>query len=138
MGEDGAPDGGAEAARAVVERYLHALQAFDLDATLDCFTPDAVYSHPPYRDEPAEAPRHEVVGHAGLRRLFEARGPRPTAHHLDVVARAGDEAFASGLVTQGGTAVASFLAHLRLAPDGRIAAYAAYASAPPVGWESGA
>jgi ketosteroid isomerase-like protein len=117
--------------QAVVDRYLAALERFDIPAVLGCFTEDAFYSHPPYRDG---EPRHEVQGHDAMARLFDHRGPRPdVSHSLSHSAIGGDDGFVTGTFLRNGVAVGSFVSTVTLATDGRIASYAAYTSVPPVG-----
>ena len=124
----------AVALRTVVERYLNALERFDIPAVLECFTEDAFYSHPPYEGEAHGAGRHEVRGHDGLVRLFEHRGARPdVGHSITDVALAGDTGFVAGTISHGGADVGSFVSTVALAADGRIRSYAAYASIPAVG-----
>ena len=127
----------AVALREVVERYLHGLERFDLDAVLACFTEDAFYSHPPYSDSDNGGLRHEVTGHADLVRLFERRGHRPGVRHdITHAAIEGGSGFVAGTFSRAdaaATAAGSFVSAVTLAADGRIAAYAAYASVPAVG-----
>ena len=123
----------AAAVRAAVERYLDALERFDLPAVLECFTDDAFYSHPPYESDEHRG-RHEVTGHDGLVLLFEHRGPRPdVSHSITLVAAAGDAGFVAGTFSHGDATIGSFVSTVVLAPDGRISSYAAYASVPAVG-----
>src|SRR3982750_4793551 len=71
----------AEAVRVVVERYLQALERFDLDAVLECFSETAFYSHPPYSIGDNGGRGHEGAGHDRLLELLPHRGPRPDARH---------------------------------------------------------
>jgi ketosteroid isomerase-like protein len=113
---------------------LDALERFDIPAVLECFTEDAFYSHPPYEADEGSGRRHEVKGHDGLVRVFEHRGPRPgVGHSITMAAVAGDRGFVAGTFSHDGTDIGSFVSTVALAPDGRIASYAAYASVPPVG-----
>lgn len=126
-----------DALRVVVEQYLRSLEAFDLEAVLDCFTEDAFYSHPPYRHGEGAGRRHEVTGRLDLRELFEQRGHRPDVHH-EVLAAAihGATGFVAGTFGPiGERAAGSFVSTVTLSPDGKIAAYAAYSSVPAVGAE---
>jgi ketosteroid isomerase-like protein len=116
----------------VLERYLSSLEAFDLDATLDCFTEDVFYSHPPYPHE-SGGPRHEVSGRADLAALFAERGKRSAHHRVEIVLADGPECLAAGSVELDGATVATFTARFTLSGTGQIARYAAYASFPPVG-----
>lgn len=123
--------------RSVVEQYLRSLETFDLAAVLDCFTEDAFYSHPPYRDGEAGERRHEVTGHFGLQQLLERRGHRPDVHHeVRTAAIHGATGFVAGIFGPGGGRVlGSFVSTVTLSPEGKIAAYAAYSSVPAVGAE---
>lgn len=125
----------ADALRDVVERYLGALEQFDLDTALACFTDDVFYSHPPYGDGDNGGLRHEVSGHADLVKLFERRGHRPDVRHrVTRVAIDGDHGFVAGIYGERGSGTAgSFVSTVELAADGRIAHYAAYSSTPGVG-----
>src|SRR4051794_34748030 len=132
----------AEAVRVVVERYLQALERFDVDAVLECFSESAFYSHPPYSSGDNGGRRHEVIGHDQLVKLLQHRGPRPDARHeIAHVAIDGSGTancgFVAGTFSVGGEAavVGSFVSTVVLAADGRIAAYAAYSSLPAVGAE---
>jgi ketosteroid isomerase-like protein len=116
----------------VLERYLSSLEEYDLDATLECFTEDVFYSHPPYPNEPG-GPRHEVSGKAGLAALFAERGKRSGHHRIELVLSEGRECLAAGSVEVDGVQAATFLARFTLSDTGQIARYAAYASFPAVG-----
>lgn len=125
----------ADTLRGAVERYLDALEQFDLAAALACFTEDAFYSHPPYGDSDNGGWRHEVCGHDALLALFERRGHRPDVHHaVTQAALEGEQGFVAGTFVHGdGSVAGSFVSVVTLAADGRIASYAAYASIPGVG-----
>ncbi len=117
----------------IVGRYLEALERFDLDAAADCFTDDLFYSHPPYSADDHGGLRHEVRGRAALMELFRARGHRPVEHQIRLSATEGSAAFVEGTFGVNGEVSGSFVSIVELAEDGRIASYAAYASAPAVG-----
>jgi ketosteroid isomerase-like protein len=121
-----------EAARTVLERYLSSLEAYDLDATFDCFTEDVFYSHPPYGHEPDGA-RHEVSNRTDLAKLFELRGNLGPHHCIDLVLAEGEECLAAGSVELDGATVGTFVSRFTITSGGKIARYAAYASLPPVG-----
>jgi ketosteroid isomerase-like protein len=121
-----------EVARTVLERYLSSLEAYDLDATLDCFTEDVFYSHPPYGHEPDGA-RHEVSNRTDLAKLFELRGNLGPHHRIDLVLAEGEECLAAGSVELDGKTVGTFVSRFTMTSGGKIARYAAYASVPPVG-----
>lgn len=121
-----------DVARTVLERYLSSLEAYDLDVTLDCFTEDVFYSHPPYSHEPDGA-RHEVSNRTDLAKLFELRGKLRAHHRIDLVLAEGEECFAAGSVEVDGATVGTFVSRFTITSGGQIARYAAYASLPPVG-----
>lgn len=117
---------------AVVRRYLGALSRFDLEAAADCFTDDLFYSHPAYSPDDNGGLRHEVRGRRALIDLFQQRGPRATVHEVQHAALEGAQGFVAGTFGADGRR-GSFVSTVELAPDGRIARYAAYSSVPAVG-----
>lgn len=117
----------------IVGRYLEALERFDLESAADCFTDDLFYSHPPYSAEDNGGLRHEVRGRDALIALFRERGRRPVIHMIRSSATDGSVAFVEGVFTVNDEVGGSFVSVVELAGDGRIASYAAYASAPAVG-----
>lgn len=121
-----------DVAEQVLERYLSSLEEYDLDATLECFTEDVFYSHPPYPHE-ANGARHEVTDKAALAELFGRRGKQSAHHRIDLVLREGSECLAAGSVERDGETAGTFLARFTITDDERISSYAAYASFPPVG-----
>ncbi|MTV23881.1 hypothetical protein FTX61_00365 [Nitriliruptoraceae bacterium ZYF776] len=121
----------ADDVRELVERYFTALEAFDLDAVLACFTEDADYAHPPYPHDPPGTPHHEAAGHAALRALLEHRGPRSGRGVIDHVLTDGRR-FALWGVLRGpmDRAPVRFAAVGALDPEGaRVRSYAAFTSA---------
>jgi ketosteroid isomerase-like protein len=121
-----------DVAQRVLERYLSSLEAYDLNATLDCFTEDVFYSHPPYGHEPDGA-RHEVSNRTDLAKLFKLRGKRDLHHLIDLVLAEEEECLAAGSVEEDGATVGTFVSRFTITSGGQIARYAAYASLPPVG-----
>jgi ketosteroid isomerase-like protein len=119
----------AEEARCAVTEYLRALERFDVDAAVACFTEDVEYSHAPFRHQPGTG-RRVARGRDALRALFEARGPRPHVHEIEVAAASGARAFVSGFTINEGELEASFISDVELAPDGLIATYVGYSIAP--------
>jgi ketosteroid isomerase-like protein len=117
---------------AVVTRYLDALSRFDLEAAADCFTDDLFYSHPPYSADDNGGLRHEVTGRQALIELFRQRGPKPVRHEVSAAALDGKQGFVAGTFGAEDRR-GSFVSTVELAPDGRIARYAAYSSIPAVG-----
>jgi hypothetical protein len=116
-------------ARAMVDRYFEHLDASEFEAAAACFSPDALYSHPPYG--PGQ-PRAEFRGRDELLEGFRRRGPKPDrAHHIDLSPQRGTECFLEGYTIDeptGGT----FISSLSLDADGLIQRYLAVYCEPIV------
>jgi SnoaL-like domain len=116
-------------ARAMVDRYFEYLDASEFEAAAECFSPDALYSHPPYG---AGQPRAEFRGRDELLEGFRRRGPKPDrAHHIDLSPQRGSECFLEGYTIDeplGG----SFISSLSLDADGLIRRYLAVYCEPIV------
>jgi ketosteroid isomerase-like protein len=125
-GAEGPPPGDA---RGIVDRYFEHLDTSDFEAAAACFSPDAVYSHPPYG--PGQ-PRAEFRGRDELLAGFRRRGPKPDrAHHIDLSPQRGSECFLEGYTIDkpcGG----SFISSLSLDADGLIQRYVAVYCEPIV------
>ena len=124
-----APGDSPGVARAIVDRYFEHLDASEFEAAAACFSPDALYSHPPYG--PGQ-PRAEFRGRDELLAGFRRRGPKPDrAHHIDLSPQLGPECFLEGYTIdepRGG----SFISSLSLDPDGLIQRYLAVYCEPIV------
>lgn len=116
-------------AREVLIRYLEALERFDIEAAAACFTEDVEYSHAPFRHL-GDTGRRVARGRAELLKLFQIRGPRSIKHDYDVAAANGNRCFVSGFVFDGDVVEASFISDFELSPDGLIASYVGYSTAP--------
>jgi ketosteroid isomerase-like protein len=116
-------------ARAIVGRYFEHLDAGEFEAAAECFSPNALYSHPPYG--PGQ-PRAEFRGRDELLAGFRRRGPKPDrAHHIDLSPQLGTECFLEGYTIdepRGGT----FISSLSLDTDGLIQRYLAVYCEPIV------
>jgi ketosteroid isomerase-like protein len=116
-------------ARAIIDRYFEHLDASEFEAAAACFSPDALYSHPPYG--PGH-PRAEFRGRDELLAGFRRRGPKPDRdHHIDLSPQRGTECFLEGYTIdepRGGT----FISSLSLDPDGLIQRYLAVYCEPIV------
>ena len=117
-------------ALAAVERYFEHLEAADMPAAAECFSPDTVYSHPPYKHAPEEG-RAEFRGRAELLAGFERRGFRTVHHDLLVGAQHGSHFLVEGC-TDDPPDGASFLSSVTLDADGRIDRYVALMTQPRV------
>jgi ketosteroid isomerase-like protein len=112
--------------------YYQALDGGDLEATLACFTDDAVYVRP------SLAVELEIVrGRRPLRAFFEARGKRPYRHTVVASVSNGQGCFVEGVAGMPGEPPThTFLVHATIAPDGRISRYFALMADAPPRWSS--
>jgi ketosteroid isomerase-like protein len=112
-----------------LDEYYRVLDAGDVDATLACFTDDAVYVRPRL-----DGPGLEFVrGRDELTAFFTARGKKPYRHFVHAQAADGDRCFVegtAGMEDEPPTHV--FLAAATL-EDGRISRYFALMSEAPPG-----
>jgi ketosteroid isomerase-like protein len=116
-------------ARAVVDRYFEHLDRGEFQAAVECFSADALYSHPPYQ---AGAPRAEFRGHAELLSGFERRGVKPDrTHRIDVAVQHGPDYLLEGCTTDG-SGSRTFMSSVALDSRGLIQRYVAVASASMV------
>jgi SnoaL-like protein len=116
-------------ARTVVDRYFEHLDAGRFEAAAECFSPDVLYSHPPYG--PGQ-PRAEFRGRGELLAGFERRGVKPDRlHHIDLSPQRGADCFLEGFTIdepRGGT----FISSVSLNADGLIQRYLAVYCEPIV------
>jgi ketosteroid isomerase-like protein len=117
-----------------LDRYFHALDDGDFAAAAQCFSPDVVYMHPPYRHTGIDGDERVVFrGRDHLLAAFEARGRQSFDHMVLVGVQRGAHAIVEGVVTglaAGGTG--SFLSSLSLDGDGRIQRYMSFYCEPSV------
>lgn len=118
--------------------YFEALDRYDVEAAVACFTEDVYYSRPPYvhgidsRFNRGEGLRVEVHGRDDLRQLFLDRGPKPNLRHVFLAAATeGNTAFLAGEDLEDDKRLASFLCVAVLERAGRISRYIAYSGVPP-------
>jgi hypothetical protein len=116
-------------ARAVVDRYFDLLDAERFEAAADCFSPDVLYSHPPYLPG---RPRAEFRGRDELVAGFRRRGPKPDREHIILRSpQAGRECLLEGFTIDAPVG-GSFISSLSLDDDGRIRRYVAVLCEPVV------
>lgn len=131
-GGDG--DGAAGDAEDVLERYFYGLDAGDFEAAVACFSPDVVYSHPPYRHTGVDGDRRvELRGRDALLANFRARGPQSFGHRLVASVQRGRHRMVEGLVEglpDGRDG--SFVSSLTLDGDGLIRRYVSFYCEPAV------
>jgi hypothetical protein len=89
--------------RQLAVRYLRALERFDVDEVVSCFTADARYSPPAFPWDP-DGSRQVAVGHTGLVALLEARGSQRVRHEITAYAEDGSTCFVAGRFWHGDVA----------------------------------
>ena len=121
--------------RSNAERYFDALQRFDLDEVVMCFTEDVFYSHPSYDKDGGQ--REEARGRDGIAAMLRIRrGDRPTVQEIHYCVSEGDVAFLEGTAYDRHDpmiVVASWVSSVPVASNGLFRSYANYVSSPPVG-----
>jgi hypothetical protein len=98
-----AADGGD--ALAALQTYLERLERSDFDGAAACFSPDVLYSHPPYAPG---RPRVEHRGRDALATGFAARGPRSWQHRIITCLQRGGDCLVEGDVEGLGVWLSSF------------------------------
>ena len=106
-------------ARAVLDAYLERLEHADFEGAVECFSPDVLYSHPPYARGGA---RVEHRGREALLAGFVARGPRSWRHRILTCLQAAGDCLVEGDVEGAGVWLSSF----SLDERGLIARYCAF------------
>jgi hypothetical protein len=115
----------------LLDRYFHDLEASDFPAAAAWFSPDCLYSHPPYAVDDA---RVDFRGRAALLDGFVyKRGKTSSRHGILRVVQEGRHGFVEGFagashISDGST----FLSSISLDGEGRIERYVAYYAAPRV------
>jgi len=115
-------------------RYFDALDRFDIDGCLACFTDGVIYHHPPYGNLIPERKGdgwHMASGQAELRKLLEFRGPQPEKHYVTAFARDGNTCFNEGFAErQENRNAASWLTIFKVDGRGLISEYHPYSCVP--------
>lgn len=111
--------------RSVLDAYFERLEAGEFAAAADCFSEDALYSHPPYAPG---GERVDVHGRAALRALFEQRGRQPWRHRILVAVQSGADCLLEGDVH----GLGSFISSFSLGEDGLIRRYVSFYTEPAV------
>lgn len=109
-------------------RYLERLDSGDPQGAAQVFSQDAVYSHPPYVDDPART--SIVTGRDGLRQAFTGRGRKAFSHD---VLRDGTNALGTvveGVVPEVRGTFGSFVSFVQVTPDDEISRYMAFYCEP--------
>jgi hypothetical protein len=123
----------AEAA-AVVHEYFALLDAGDFAGAAAQFSPDVLYSHPPYRHTGIDDPdRIEFRGRVALEAAFNTRGKASFDHDVIALIQRGPHCLFEGAVNNlphDGTG--SFISSLSLADDGTIRRYVSFFCEPGI------
>lgn len=115
------PDG-----RPLLERYFADLMSSRFREAAARFTPDTIYSHPPYADG---AERILFRGREALRRGFATeRGPSPARHVIADCWQRDGRVFVEGII-EGIPGGGTFFSTAQITPEGEIARYVAFYSA---------
>ena len=121
-------------AAAVLERYLTHLDAGAFHDAAACFSPDVLYSHPPYQHTGISDPRRlDIVGRPALMETFRRRGRQSFGHRVIAFGQDGPHAMLEGVVEglpDGGNG--SFLSSLSLDAAGLISRYVSFYCEPAV------
>jgi len=120
----------------VVERYFQALDEGRFEEAAACFSPDTMYSHPPYRHTGLDGGGRVVFrGRAELLAAFGRRGRTTFEHEVLVSVQRGPHCLLEGIVRglpDGGDG--SFVSSLSLSADGTIQRYVSFYCEPAVRW----
>lgn len=110
-----------------LDEYYRVLDAGDVDATLACFTDDAVYVRPQL-----EGPGLEFVrGREELTAFFTARGKKEYRHFVHAQAVDGPRCFVEGTAGMDGEPPTHVFLAVATLEEGRIARYFALMSEAP-------
>jgi hypothetical protein len=131
-------EGSPAEVREVLDRYFHALDAGRFDEAAACFSPDVLYSHPPYRHTGLDGDhRVEFRGREALLAAFQARGRQRFGHAILICVQRGAYALLEGAVhdlPHGGSG--SFISSVSLDAAGLIQRYVSFYCEPSVDWVS--
>ena len=116
---------------AALAGYYDALDAGRLDDALACFTTDAVASVPDAGAPRETSPRRRSAGTAAIAGWLGSRGQVTRRHRVELCVTEGPVCLVEGTVWHDGAPTLSYVASVRLAVDGRIARYLAFAGGPP-------
>lgn len=125
----------------VITRYLAAMDRFDVEEILDCFSEDVQYGHPRVVEMEPSATRPYLVGRDQLRKFLEYRGKEDSTHYVTAFARGevnpgpetgeseGSYCFAAG-TGRNQDQLVSFCTVYQLDEDGRIQRYSPHVATP--------
>lgn len=121
-----------------LDQYYRVLDAGDVEATVACFTDDAVYVRPRLAGPDSDGCGLEFVrGRDELAAFFAVRGKKPYRHHVHAQAGDGRRCFVEGTAgMEGEPPTHVFLADATIEADGRISRYFALMSQAPADWSA--
>ncbi len=123
------PSGDAHASAApATRRYLERLDGGDPLGAAEVFSEDAVYSHPPYVDDPARM--SVVMGRANLHRAFNQRGQKAFSHEILRHGVSSLGTVVEGIVPEVRGTFGSFLSLVQVTSDDEISRYMAFYCEP--------
>jgi hypothetical protein len=108
----------------ILERYFRELFAGRLERATACFSPDCLYSHPPYTPGAARA---EFRGRSALLDgLRNVRGPSSSRATIVCCLQRGSDCLIEGVVDGAAGPKGSFVSSASFDPDGLICRYVAF------------
>jgi hypothetical protein len=125
----------------VISRYLAAMDRFDVEAILDCFSAEVEYGHPRVTEFDPSLTKPILVGRERLGQFLTFRGKENSEHHVTAFARGGmvpgpladlrhgSYCFAAG-TGRNGDQLVSFCTIFQLDDDNRICRYAPHVASP--------
>jgi hypothetical protein len=125
-------------ARAVLERYFHALDEGRFEEAADQFSADVLYCHPPYRHTGITSNRRvDFKGREQLHTAFRERG-KAVFHHrvLELMQRGPNALFEAVVEGLPDGSTGSAVCSLSLDDHGRIYRYVAFYTEPAVPFET--
>lgn len=117
-----------------IHEYFHALDDSRFEDAAGCFSPDTLYSHPPYKDPTVGgAGRAEFQGRDELIAAFHRRGTQRIDHRIVFHAQRGPHLLLEGVVNDdAGALVGSFVSQATLDDAGLIRRYASWYTQPGI------
>ncbi len=117
-----------------VHEYFDALDDSRFEDAADCFSPDTLYSHPPYKDPTVGGPgRAAFKGRTELTAAFHRRGAQQIDHRIVFSAQRGPHLLLEGVVEDAdGSLLGSFVSSLTLDDAGLIRRYASWYTQPGI------
>jgi hypothetical protein len=125
----------------VISRYLSAMDRFEIDEILACFSEDVEYGHPSVTAFDPSATKPCLIGREQLEKFLDFRGKQDSEHVITAFARGemvpgpqpdlqpGSYCFAAGTARIGDHLI-SFCTPFQLDDENRISRYAPHVASP--------